>query len=170
MNVPTLYLMAGYPGAGKTTIAKIIAQKTGAAHLSSDAIRLELFPQPQFTPEEHATLYTVLDARTEELLSQGKSVIYDANLNRRQHRDDKYKICEQTGATPKLLWIETPRTLAKERATHNSRSPLVPRNETLETMFDRIADVIEPPSQDEAAIVIDGTNTSEELVAQALQL
>src|SRR5215207_7043841 len=101
--MPTLYLMFGYPGAGKTTTAEAIATLTGAVHLSSDKVRLELFPRPAFSQAEHDALYKTLNLRTEELLRQGKDVVYDANLNRYQHRKEKYDICQQTGATPKLL-------------------------------------------------------------------
>src|SRR5690554_3920729 len=113
----TLYLMLGYPGAGKTTTAKIVSKLTGATHLASDKIRLELFPQPKFTPEEHRQLYETIDRRTKELLQQGKSVIYDANLNRYIHRREKYDICRQTSAQPVLLWVQASSELARQRAT-----------------------------------------------------
>ena len=34
MQKPTLFMMFGYPGAGKTTTAEIINELTGAEHLS----------------------------------------------------------------------------------------------------------------------------------------
>lgn len=170
MSAPTLYLMVGYPGAGKTTVAGLISQLTGAVHLSSDQARIELFPKPKFSQTEHDKLYDYLDKKTEELLSQGKSVIYDANLNRYQHRHDKYEICKRTDATPVLVWVQTNKTLAKERAVHESRAHLVPGHETAHDMFDRIADIIEPPHSDEQPIIIDGTEVSSELIAGALKL
>jgi len=83
-----LYLMLGYPGAGKTTTAHILSELTGAVRLSSDDFRFAMFPQPTFSNDEHATLYRTLDFVTEMLLANGVSVIYDANLNRYQHRAD----------------------------------------------------------------------------------
>ena len=41
--MPTLTLMIGCPGSGKSTIAKKMAQNTGAVIVSTDAIRGELF-------------------------------------------------------------------------------------------------------------------------------
>jgi predicted kinase len=154
---PQLYLMMGYPGAGKTTAAEALAEITGAVHLSSDTMRLEVAPQPTFTPEEHDQLYAKLNQTTEELLGAGTSVIYDANLNRREHRQEKYDICQRTGAEPVLLWVQTDKTLAKERALDEKRSRLVPRDETASEMFERIATIIEPPQDDEHAISVDGT-------------
>ena len=169
MNQPTLYLMFGYPGAGKTTAAEIIQQLTGAVHLSSDKTRFEMFPKPSFDQAEHAKLYQALDAKTEELLRQGKSVIYDANLNRYQHRQDKYDICRQTGARAVLLWVKTPKELAKDRAAHLSRQHLWPPNETSDQLFDRIADLIEGPGPKEAYVTLDGTKLDKQHVRSELQ-
>lgn len=169
MSRPILYLMFGYPGAGKTTTAKIIEQVTGAVRLSSDEVRLELFPNPVFSEAEHTALYDELNKRTEDLLSSGTSVIYDANLNRYEHRAEKYNICHQTGATAQLIWLHTARELAKSRAVENSRSHLWPREERPETMFDRIADVVELPTESETPIELDGTKITLEYVTEALK-
>lgn len=165
-----LYLMLGVPGAGKTTTAKVLHELTGAAHLSSDAIRSALFAEPTFTQAEHDELYRYLDSTTEDLLKAGKDVIYDANLNRFQHRQDKYDICKRTSAQPVLLWLKTPRDMAKERASDVSRQHLWPSNETPEQMFERIAGVIEEPGPNEPFTVIDGTKVTPEYIQEQLHL
>lgn len=167
---PTLYLMMGYPGAGKTTIAGIIAELTGAVLLSSDAVRMELFPEPTFSQTEHDQLYTALDNKTLELLQTGQSVIYDANLNRRQHRQEKYDICTKTDAKPVLVWVRTAKDVSKERAVHDSRSHLVPQDETAEAMFDRIAHIIEEPHADEPVVQIIGEDVTPEIVKAKLNI
>lgn len=170
MNTPTLFLMLGYPGAGKTTAAEHIARLTGAVLLTSDKIRLELFPKPTFSAEEHAKLYAAIDQRTEQLLKGGSSVIYDANLNRYEHRKEKYNICSRTGAKPILVWRQTPRSIAKIRATDESRNHLVPTNETSDHMFERIAAIIEPPHADENVVVLTGEDITEYDIKTALGL
>lgn len=167
---PTLYLMAGYPGAGKTHTAEIISQLSGAVHLSSDKIRTELFTKPTFDQAEHDQLYKEIDTQTEKLLAQGKSVIYDANLNRYQHRQEKYDICKRTKANPVLVWVETSKSVAKNRATHESRSHLVPKTETAEAMFERIAEIIEPPQEHEPTVKITGENITPAIVKEKLHL
>jgi predicted kinase len=166
---PMLYLMLGYPGAGKTTTAKVIHDLTGAEHLSSDAVRLELFPKPSFSQVEHDELYAELDRRTEQMLESGKDVIYDANLNRYQHRKDKYDICNRTGAKAVLLWVKTPKELAKTRAVHESRFHLVPKDERPADMFERIARIIEEPTIDEPYIEVDGTKVTKPYIAELLK-
>lgn len=163
-------MMFGYPGAGKTTAAEIIAKLTGAAHLASDRVRMELFPQPTFSQVEHDALYAYLDEKTEELLRTGQDVIYDANLNRYQHRKDKYVICEHSNAEPILLWVQTEKTLSKSRAMHESRQHLWPPGETPDRIFDRVADVIQEPGPGEPYTVLDGTQISEEYIRKILGL
>jgi predicted kinase len=167
---PTLYLMLGYPGAGKSTAAHIIHELTGAEHISSDTLRLKLFPHPTFSAQEHDQLYRELDKRTEELLRAGKDVVYDANLNRFRHRQEKYAICERTGAKALLLWVQTPNELAKTRAVHDSRSHLWPGDETPQGMFERSARVIEEPRTNEPYTVVDGTRVTPAYIAELLGL
>jgi predicted kinase len=162
--------MFGYPGAGKTTIAKVIAKLTGAVRLSSDEVRLELFPQPTFSEDEHQKLYDTLNERTADLLRQGQSVIYDANLNRYEHRKEKYDICRQLNVQSVLLWVKTPKELSKTRAVHDSRQHLWPKDETPADMFDRIADVVEEPQSSESYVELDGTQITKDYIAKKLGL
>ncbi len=164
----TLFLMFGYPGAGKTSTAQLIHELAGAEHLSSDTLRLELFPSPTYTQAEHDAVYNELDKRAEALLKQGKSVIYDANLNRYQHRLEKYQMCERTDAKPVLLWVQAPKELARERAVMRGHHHLVPKDETFESMFDRVTNVIEEPREDEPLYAIDGTHLDKNAVAEII--
>lgn len=161
-------MMFGYPGAGKTTTAKLIHGLTGAAHLSSDEIRIELFPQPTYSPAEHDAVYSELNKRTEALLQAGKNVIYDANLNRYQHRLEKYELCERAKAKPVLLWIKTSKELARERAVLRGHHHLVPKDETFESMFDRVTGVIEEPREDEPLYSLTGDPVDQHAVAEIL--
>lgn len=166
MSQPILFMMFGYPGAGKTTAAQAIHELTGAAHLSSDALRLELFPNPTYSQEEHDTVYAELNKRTEELLRQGKSVVYDANLNRYIHRLEKYEMSSRTGAKPVLLWVQAPKDLARKRAVMRGHRHLVPKDETFESMFDRVTSVIEEPREDEPVYTVNGNPLDKKAIAE----
>jgi hypothetical protein len=168
MQGPKLFLMFGYPGAGKTTSSKIIAKETGAVHLSSDELRIKMFPQPKYTQDEHDAVYEELDRQTEALLRESKGVVYDANLNRYQHRLEKYEMSEHTHAKPILLWVKVPRQLARDRAVLRGHHHLVPEDETFETMFDRVASGLEEPREDEPLYIINGVDQTESEVKELL--
>lgn len=170
MTKPTLYLLLGLPGAGKTTTAQTISQLTGAVHLSSDNFRLSLFETPTFTQDEHDALYKMLDYMCELLLKHGTSVVYDANLNRQMHREEKYKVARKVDAKVQLIWLEVPRELAKKRRLATQDKELVPSDETPVKMFERIADIFEPPTKKESFIVLDGTKISPSYVSAQLGL
>ncbi len=154
---PTLYMMLGYPGAGKTTIAEHIATATGAVHLNSDRFRLHLFREPKFTQEEHDLIYRALDYQAELLLASGVSVIYDANLNLYIHRKSKYDIAKRAGATAKLIWVRTDEPLAKRRAVEEADgNPRRPYGNMSPRLFNRLVRAIEVPREDEPVIELSG--------------
>jgi hypothetical protein len=168
---PTLYLLMGLPGAGKTTVAKEIESITKAVRLSSDEARLMIWPEPDFTESEHSQLYDYLNEQTENLLAAGKDVIYDANLNRREHRQEKYDLAKKVGADVVLCWVKTPEEIALERRiTEAHHHKLVPKHEDAKSMFKRIASVIEEPGNSEPYIAFDGTKITKQYVARQLNL
>ncbi len=170
MAKATLYLLLGLPGSGKTTAAREISKLTGAIHLSSDTYRLSLFKKPIFTQTEHDELYKKLDEECARLLNDGTSVVYDANLNRFEHRSEKYQLARHVQAESKLLWLMVPKGTAKQRRLATQTEVLVPAGETPDTMFDRIADIFEPPHKNEAYIALDGTKITTTYVTRALGL
>ncbi len=168
MSQATLHLLMGLPGSGKTTLGKLLETETKATYLSSDEYRLMLFKEPCFSQEEHDMLYATLDHNVLHLLEAGRDVIYDANLNRKIHRLEKYELAKNYGAKVRLWWVQTPEKLAKQRRIDEQDHLLIPENETPENMFDRIAGVFEPPEEDEDFTVVDGTNITKDSVVEEL--
>lgn len=165
---PTLYLLLGLPGSGKTTAANAIATLTGAVHLNSDSFRLSLFDAPTFSQAEHDSLYKMLDYMCELLLNSGTSVVYDANLNRLQHRTEKYVLAKKTGANVKLFLMGVHRDTAKKRRIDTQHPGLVPLNEDPHAMFERIAEVFEAPKKNEPYTTLDGTKITNAYVKKFL--
>jgi len=165
-----LYLLIGYPGAGKTTVAKEIAKATGAKHLWADAERHKLFTNPTHSHEESTQLYDRLNDATEYLLSTGKSVVFDTNFNFLADREKLRQIAKRHNAETVIIWVSTPAEVAKQRAVHSGDI----RNGYMATMdeehFDSIVAKLEPPTKDENFIKIDGTNLDLAELKRILQL
>lgn len=158
----------GLPGSGKTTLGKELQNITGAIRLSSDEYRLMLFKKPEFTQEEHDNLYAMIDHNVEHLLQAGKSVIYDANLNRHSHRLEKYELAKKYDADIKLWWVCVDDEIAKSRRIEEQDKRLVPEGDTPESLFDRIASIIEEPAEEEPYTQADGTKITNDYVRNLL--
>lgn len=161
--------MLGYPGAGKTTAAKIIKDLTDAQYLSSDELRRSMFKVSRFDQPEHDTLYQALDNKLIDYLGVGTAVIYDANLNRYIHREQKYNLAKKYGYKTTLIWVKAPKEVAKKRRIEDVRHHhLVPPHETPEQMFERTSAVFEAPRPHETFIELDGTKITRDHVKKVL--
>lgn len=153
-----LYLMVGYPGAGKTTVARWIAEHTGAVHLWADVERNRLFDSPTHSEAESSRLYEQLNEQTDRLLGEGKSVVFDTNFNHYADRQLLREIARRHNVEAVVIWVATPTEVARQRAVHSQ----VVRNGYDFAMtgeqFDAIAAKLEPPlPKNEKIIKIDGT-------------
>ncbi len=100
MNRPTLIMLCGIPGSGKTTYAtKYIEEHPGTVHISSDKTRKELYgnEETQGNPNE---VFYLMQSRAVSALNFGDSVIYDATNMTRKDRAGIIAAC------PKFAKIE----------------------------------------------------------------
>ena len=159
---PKLYLLIGYPGAGKTTVSKLIAKTTGAVHLWADRERQAMFGQPTHSQQESMQLYDTLNEHAEKLLAAGQSVVFDTNFNFYADRQKLREIAEQQGAETVVVWITLPVEAAKSRAVHTTDSRNGYQVSMSEAQFDTIVSKLEPPHEDEKIIKVDGTKLDRE--------
>ena len=100
MNRPSLILLVGIPGSGKTTYAeKYIKEHPGTVHLSSDKIRAELWGN-EATQGDNNEVFSLMQSRAINALNFGDDVIYDATNITRKDRSYIIALC------PKFAKIE----------------------------------------------------------------
>lgn len=168
MDRPILYLMIGYPGAGKTTVAHIIQEATGAVHLWSDIERHKMFGRPTHSEEESVKLYDELNRRAEELLADGKSVIFDTNFNFREDRRRLHEIADRQGAETVVLWVTLPVEQARTRSVGADQKRNGYHTRMTDEHFDSIVAKLEAPDKNEKIIKIDGAKLDRETVLSLL--
>lgn len=171
MTKPTLYLFVGYPGAGKTSVAKIIQRCCGATHLWADKIRRERLGPPNYSHQENAALYDHLNQMTAELLRAGNSVIYDTNFKYHRDREKLRQIAKSHNANIVVIVLTTDLVEARHRATkpHHQHDNRI-HGTMSDADFKRLSADIEWPTSDEVAIEIDGTKIDEQTVKTKLGL
>ena len=163
--------MLGFPGAGKTTASKLIHELTGAYHLWADHERRLKFATPTYTHQENTELYEVLNQKSKTLLENGQSVIFDTNFNFYKDRQHLRDIAASAGAETVLIWVHTPKEIAKTRATKDAhKQDTRVLGNMPEERFERMTGNLQPPKQDEAYIELDSTQLTSEYVKDKLSL
>lgn len=120
MKKSTLYMLAGVPGAGKSTAAKRL-ESQGVVWLTSDGIREELYgsEEVQGSPSE---VFGLMKERTRAALLAGQDVVYDAcNLRGRYRRQFLEEDLAGISCTRVCLAVETPLEVCLQRNAARER-------------------------------------------------
>jgi hypothetical protein len=84
---PTLVVMCGLPGVGKSSVATHIADLLDATRYRSDVVRKDLIAEPTYSSEESQLTYDELFRRARATLDAGRAVVLDATFSRRIGRE-----------------------------------------------------------------------------------
>jgi len=108
---------------------------------------------------QSSQLYDYLNTETENYLKEGRSVVFDTNFNYKKDRQHLADIAKRQGAQIKLIWLTTPVELSKQRAIGHRQFIDMTSEE-----FDATAGKLEPPTDDEQPIKVDGSDISLETI------
>jgi len=122
---PVLFVLCGLPGAGKSHLARRLAQRLPSVIVSSDFVRKSLFPRPTYASEESAFIHQVSHAVTARLLLQSLRVIADATNLAEWHREKLYRIADETHAKLIVVHAVAPEAVIRARLSQRdaARNP-----------------------------------------------
>jgi len=147
---PTLFVMVGLPGAGKTTLARQLEAEHGALRLTPDEWMMPLFGAGESGDKRElveALLWSVA-ART---LSLGVSVVLDYGLWGRSERDDYRARAEALGADVRLHFLDAPYEELWRRVQERNQR-LTPADAPISRAeLDSFRRVFQPPTAEELA-------------------
>jgi predicted kinase len=155
--MPTVHLICGPTGAGKTTYAMALADRVRGVRFSVDEWMANLFQanrRPQLSTawvvERTVRCELQIWAIADQLLKRGIDVVLDVGLSKRDHRDRFRMRAAHVGAEPKLHYLdveaETRRERVRQRNEERTGTYLF---EVTDAMFDFMEKWFEPPDEDE---------------------
>ncbi|HVA49182.1 MAG TPA: AAA family ATPase [Pirellulales bacterium] len=132
LGPPTLILVCGLMGSGKTTLATALADRLGSDCLGTDAVRREMLgpsPAPAGFNEGHYShdlrqhIYSELLHRAELLLRQRVSVVLDGAFLTASQRAAAMALAHAAGAVPLVAHCACPAAVAQERIEIRAAAP-----------------------------------------------
>ena len=115
---PFVILLYGFPGVGKTTLARQLAEEVNLAYLQEDRLAQELLGSSNLQGQQSRHL---MDYMAREFLRAGVSIIYDAELYRISDRRKVYEMAKIAKVTPILLWLQIDPDTAYLRTQNRDR-------------------------------------------------
>jgi predicted kinase len=112
---PTLIVVSGLPGTGKSYFCRKLAERLDMVILESDSMRKQLFSSPTYDKEESTQLFKACHGLVEGLLRKGISVALDATNLEEHNRERLYHIADQSGARLIIVRMEAPPEVVRQR-------------------------------------------------------
>lgn len=156
--MPTVHLICGSTGAGRTTYATALADRVKGVRFSGDDWMAALFladqpAQPGMTwaVERMARCEAQMWVVAEQLIRRGIDAVFDVGLSNRDHRDRFRMRAAQVGAESKLHYLDVDVETRRERVRRRNEEARAAVSAPLVTdaMFDWLEKRFEAPDDDE---------------------
>ena len=114
---PSLVILCGLPGTGKSHFARELVARAPFVWLNSDRTRKLLVAQPCYSRREHRRVFAAMHVLTRGYLRDGRSVVFDATNLNEGVRAPLYASAEAVGVEPLIIRFTANAELVRERLT-----------------------------------------------------
>jgi predicted kinase len=112
--MPTLYVLIGLPGSGKSHWAQTTADRIGAIVVGSDEVRAEFQARGQ-NPHDGDAVFAEVERRARAYLQSDRSVILDATHYQQRYRTYAINLARQLRIPCVAIWFDTSLAEALQR-------------------------------------------------------
>ena len=168
---PVLVVIMGFPGVGKSHVARRLCAEIGAAHVASDELRSRLFIAASYGDEENQAVFAAAAALVDSLLAGGHRVVLDATNLRSRNRERAVSVARARGVPIVHVFVDAPDAEARVRlaARRTARAP-DDHSDADERIYDRMrADGFEPPA-DGCLTITNGPSLQTEIGAVVAEI
>jgi predicted kinase len=156
-RAPTLYLLCGKIAAGKSTLARRLAERPATLLITMDHWMSLLFPTENRTIEDFARLSARLRAamgpHVVDILRQDLSVVLDFPANTVRWRDWMRSLITEAGVAHELHVLDVPDAICKQRLRQRNAAGEHPYAVSEET-YELFMSYFVPPGADEGFNIV----------------
>lgn len=153
---PIVYLICGFIGAGKTTFAKKLEEKTGAVRIVKDQWSIRLIGNDPsiegYAGWDHKITQLSRDVGI-YLAEKGIDVILDEGFWERETRDEMRRRVAAVGAKTVMYYLDTPIETIRERILGRNNNLTDDSFKITREMLDSYLAYWQPPTTDEDYIL-----------------
>ncbi len=156
--MPTLHLLHGLPGSGKTGLARKLSRELPAVRFTPDEWMVTLHgtnpPEAVFRPQ-HEKIMVLIWSHVERVLGAGTDVVLDVGFWSRASRDEARTRARALGVPCRFYALKCSLSEARKRVLARTAKMPAGELEITEPTFEFLARQMEPMGADEPHIVVE---------------
>ncbi len=153
----TLFILCGFPYAGKSYIAGELLTRTEVAYVSIDAIfhaygfdwNTNKLPKT----DEWQKIFDESYDQTKKALGEGRNVLYDSTNQTVASRDTLRKVAASVEGDTRVVYIKSSVATVWKRWEENQQNPK--RSQVSRELVQMTIDMFEEPTEEECVLVIE---------------
>jgi predicted kinase len=153
---PIVYLVCGFIGAGKTTFAKKLEERTGAVRITKDEWLIQMVgndPTIDGYADYDSRMCELSRNVAFQLAAKGIDVIIDEGVWEKEQRDLMRRRAEDVGAQAVLYFLDTPIETIRERVAQRNMHPAKDSFTISRDLLDGYLKYWQPPGEDEEYVL-----------------